>query len=162
MITYIYLSLFAQLTHQQNTWNDVRCSDKCRKAINVKPCMCEKPTIHRKIQSSDWPKWCCALWRYLIVNARLLSTKHHFRQSNPRVVDMSIWNRILETEAAMFLFTAAWVHCQSYSTILFAWQYKRDPFHTQCVKDTNHLAIKHILSLRKDIPVIYHYHSKLS
>jgi len=144
MITKIHLSLFAQLTRQQNTWNDVWCSDKCRKAI-----------VHRKIQSSDWPKWCCALWRYLIVNARLSSTKHHFRQSNPRVVNMSNWNRILETEAAKFLFTAAWVHCQSYSAILFAWQYKRDPFHTQFVKDTNHLAITYILSLRKYIPVIY-------
>ena len=42
----------------------------------------------RKIQSSNWLNW-RALWHYVI--SRFCLTKHHFRRSDKRVVDVSIF-----------------------------------------------------------------------
>ena len=42
----------------------------------------------QKIQSSDWPKWHCALWCYVI--SRLFWSKHDFRSSDKRAVYTSI------------------------------------------------------------------------
>jgi len=43
-------------THQQNTLNEARRSDKCGKIRNVKYCMCVVANDTQNIQSSYWPK----------------------------------------------------------------------------------------------------------
>ena len=42
----------------------------------------------QKIQSTDWPKWCCGLGLYVI--SHLSWFKHHFRWSDKQAVDTSI------------------------------------------------------------------------
>ena len=59
-----------------NTWNDSWCSVKCGKAHYVKLFMCAIPALNN-IQSSDWTKWHCVLWRY--VNSRLFSDQMSFQ-----------------------------------------------------------------------------------
>ena len=57
-------------TYWQNTWNGISCSDKCGKPHYVKHCKSVLPALHKKILSSNWPIWCCTLWRN--VNSRPL------------------------------------------------------------------------------------------
>jgi len=66
--------LFTGLSQIQTAWNNVQCSDKCRKACHVKHCMCPLPAIHKRFSLLIGH---CALWRY--VNSRLLLNQTLFQ-----------------------------------------------------------------------------------
>jgi len=52
-----------QLTYRQTCWNDVRCPTKWRESPLRQPLQVRVSSDSQKIQSLDWPKWRCALWR---------------------------------------------------------------------------------------------------
>ena len=54
-----------ELMYQQNVWNDVVCPTKLRESL----WQVRVTSDTQKIQSTDWPKWPCMLWRN--VNSRL-------------------------------------------------------------------------------------------
>ena len=59
----------------------------------VKPLQVRVSSDNKKIQSSDWPKWRCTLWRS--VNSRILSgIERHFRRSVDTLI-MHIQNQYI-------------------------------------------------------------------
>ena len=70
----------SQLTYRQNAWNDIQCSNKCGKACYVKTLHVSIANGTNKIQSFDWPKWHCALRRYIISHHLLDKTSFQMVQ----------------------------------------------------------------------------------
>ena len=74
--------------YRQNTWNDVQCSDNCRKACYVKNCRCALEEIHKQLSLLIGPNDIVCYDDKLI--PAICWAKCHFRWSDKWAVETSI------------------------------------------------------------------------